>query len=135
MSLVSRSTAQVDSDEDAGHVRVRFKTLSLPQQESAASTSSAGFFGNTVDRLTTWMLPIGVAASFFAPDIETVRRRVRARTSTDPRSAFLAEWLQEDPWHVVLEPVTAAEIAELRTIWSLPYAGPVDFDYLGDTED
>jgi hypothetical protein len=128
---VSFSTQKVLSAhaEDAALFRMRIDSDSFERPGLSTATSTTSLFTQALNRMTSFMLPLGIAASFFAPDVEGVRRRVRLGSGTDYRIAFIPDLSDEAAWRLVLEPVSIEEVTELRRIWELPYAGPVEFDF------
>jgi hypothetical protein len=79
-------------------------------------------------RVTSFVVPFGIAAAFFGPATENVRRRVRLTTGTDaPLLAFPD--LLDDVWTLHSELLHREDVQELERLWSLPYPGPVETDF------
>jgi len=125
--------SQVHEESEPASYRVRVASESAPQAVTS-TLSHTGLVDEAWSRLSSFMLPLTIAASFFVPDVETVTRYVRTRTSTSSRVSYLGDWVAESPWELVLEPVNPAEVEELRRIWALPYAGPPDFEFFASSD-
>jgi hypothetical protein len=80
------------------------------------------------DRFTALMVPFGLAAAFFGPPTETVRRRVRTTSATDAPFVLFAE-VFDDAWVLHAELLAADDVRELERLWALPYPGPTDADF------
>ena len=129
MSRVTLSASQAEPIyEQAATYRLRSEpasdTPSLPM-----SPAPTGIITGAMNRITSFMLPLSVAAGLFAPNLDCVRRRVRLGASTDLQVALLHDFSSESDWMLVLEPVSQKEIDELQQIWALPYPGPPEFDF------
>ena len=129
MNQVSFTATPIRSTEDpeAAFYRVRVASTSNPPFGLGGETARTGLLSEALSRMTAFMLPISLAASFFAPDID-VSRRIRVQSSTPALVSYIGDLQGEDTWEIVLEPVTLAEIEQLKQIWALPYPGPVSFE-------
>ncbi|MDP9226594.1 MAG: hypothetical protein M3P18_22690 [Actinomycetota bacterium] len=130
MTRVNLSVSDADSiREQAGSLRLRTNSQSTASSVSSPGIAHTGFLNERLSRVNSFVLPITIAASLFAPGIETMRRRVRLGTSTAIAAPYLADVTDEVVWNLVLERVTEAEVEALRRIWALPYPGPIDSDF------
>jgi hypothetical protein len=80
------------------------------------------------ERFTTFILPFGLAAAFFGPATETVRRRVRTTSATQGPFFVFADVLRE-VWELRPELLGSEDVHELERLWALPYPGPSDGDF------
>lgn len=80
------------------------------------------------DNFTALIVPFGVAAAFFGPASETVRRKVRVTSGTTAPFVVFADAL-EDQWTLRAELLQADDVRELERLWTLPYPGPIVSDF------
>jgi hypothetical protein len=113
-------------DDETALIKTRLDSGSM---ESAGSNTvgPTRLFSHTMDKLALFILPFGIAAGLCAPGRE-IRRRVRSNAATSG-SFIVFEDQFADQWILHDEIVTSDQVNELKRIWSLPYPGPVEFDF------